>query len=761
MKNVFTLVITAVMALTAAYAQQNDPSNLVIQQKANGVPFQEVNLFIETTEKSQVPLPKALSEYTLLSLQSSQLKSMQTATPEAISITIPGKFPMTLELVKVQITTDDFEVVEMPSGKKVTNVSDAHYRGIVKGNNNSMVALSLLDDEVMGVVSIGGENGNKVLGKLDNSNEHIFYNDADIADQNDFSCSFNGEIKEEYTKEQLEYVRTQKASVKCPGIFFDVSKDIVDNKGGTTQAANYMTALFNQVAVMYANEDVTIKLSGMNTWTSSQPFANNLGSYRDYVNQNSFNGDLAHLVNYSYSGGIAYRPGLCGSYNQGISGIRANFSNVPTYSWSVYVLSHELGHNFGSHHTHSCVWNGNNSVIDDCGNKYLAEDGDPDTSPSFCYNSSNATIPSGGGTIMSYCHLQSTGINFNKGFGTQPGNVIRNTIDNANCISTCDDGSCGNGDALTATFRNSTDCTVEYFWNNNGSLQSYGQVAVGQSKSQGTFVGHNWVVRKVGSSSNLDSFNITCGRTTYTTNTSCGGSGVANGGTYFIRTKNNKCITVSEQSAANGANINQWQCVNQTNQKWTFNAKGQGYYEIRNLNSNKCLDISGVSEDNGANVHQWNCHGRDNQQFIITAVGGGKFLITAKNSGRCLDIAGGNAANGANLQQWGCYDQNENQHFTFEATTTNIVEGAIENFESAKLLVFPNPTNTDLNFKIPKTFFKNTANIKIYSITGKLIMNQSVSEDFATLNVENLTSGSYFIKITSGDQQLISRFQKN
>ena len=35
---------------------------------------------------------------------------------------------------------------------------------------------------------------------------------------------------------------------------------------------------------------------------------------------------------------------------------------------------------------------------------------------------------------MSYCHLQNVGINFNLGFGSQPGNVIRNSVANASCI---------------------------------------------------------------------------------------------------------------------------------------------------------------------------------------------------------------------------------------------------------------------------------------------------------------------------------------
>jgi hypothetical protein len=41
---------------------------------------------------------------------------------------------------------------------------------------------------------------------------------------------------------------------------------------------------------------------------------------------------------------------------------------------------------------------------------------------------------------MSYCHVQNVGINFNLGFGPQPGKVIRNRVSNASCLQACDGG---------------------------------------------------------------------------------------------------------------------------------------------------------------------------------------------------------------------------------------------------------------------------------------------------------------------------------
>jgi len=94
---------------------------------------------------------------------------------------------------------------------------------------------------------------------------------------------------------------------------------------------------------------------------------------------------------------------------------------IAVYSWDVHVVTHEFGHLLGSEHTHACVWNGNNTAIDGC----ESVEGSCTQPP---------LPPTRTGTIMSYCH-QNVGINFNLGFGPQPGNVIRNRVSNASCLS--------------------------------------------------------------------------------------------------------------------------------------------------------------------------------------------------------------------------------------------------------------------------------------------------------------------------------------
>ena len=153
--------------------------------------------------------------------------------------------------------------------------------------------------------------------------------------------------------------------------------------------------------------------------------------------RSSFNGDLGHLLDLSgqQNGGIAYVDVLCSNaFNIGYSDINASYGSVPTYSWTVNVVTHELGHNLGSHHTHDCVWGPDNcTAIDGCA--------EPKSSTG-CGSCAEAPIPSKG-TIMSYCHRGGNGIDFNLGFGPEPGDVIRAKVAASPCLTACGTGGGG------------------------------------------------------------------------------------------------------------------------------------------------------------------------------------------------------------------------------------------------------------------------------------------------------------------------------
>jgi len=164
----------------------------------------------------------------------------------------------------------------------------------------------------------------------------------------------------------------------------------------------------------------------------------------------TFNGDLAHLLRLraAGAGGRAYVGALCNGLGYGYTDLFPAFNLFPNYSDQVQVVVHELGHNFGSYHTHRCVWNGDNTTIDDYGNytpqSVQIESGDGIRTG--CITANDPTyVPklSVTPTIMSYYNTQGHGTYpLSNGFGQQPGDLIRNYIKSAPCVDSCATPTC-------------------------------------------------------------------------------------------------------------------------------------------------------------------------------------------------------------------------------------------------------------------------------------------------------------------------------
>lgn len=363
--------------------------------------------------------------------------------PEALSIIIPFKgTELLIDLVKVDLFDDNFSInsnqPEMVKGVK----TGVYYQGMIR-NENTLASFSFFENEFSGFISTSRNSDHIIeLGKMESFNKstngqdgsptHIIYSDDDLLINVHHSCG--SEALEQYHNavDQLEnedftHASTEKAANKCVTYFWETSYNLFQSKGSTVNVTNYMTSLFNNFQLIYNNEQIGSKLNQLYIWTSTDPYANSLNIFSS--NRTAFGANIATLFSTTGGGGVAWLDVLCGSseyYKHGFCGsVGQNFNNVPNYSWPVNVTSHEIGHNLGSPHTHSCSWSG--GAIDGCG-------------PAAGYSEGcTGPIPSDGGTMMSYCHLVSVGVNLAFGFGSQPGNLIRNRVNS--CISlTCDSG---------------------------------------------------------------------------------------------------------------------------------------------------------------------------------------------------------------------------------------------------------------------------------------------------------------------------------
>lgn len=438
------------------------------------------------------------SKYEALELKAERFSSLQRNRPESFELKLPFENrELKLKLKQVKLTTDNFSVMEADaSGKRAVQFDNTgvFYQGTLE-DGTGFATISVINDRVMGVIA--DQQSNIVLGPIEANgkatSEYTLYRETDLNIKNPLVCATpDADI---YADVHSSAANTPQARGQLVGepveIYFECDYKFYQDKGSNTvDVINYVLGFFNNVALLYASEDIKVQVSQVTVWTSQDPEAaaglNTTGTvlpaFRDRMANTNYVGDYAHFLSTrSLGGGIAYVLGSpCNTekrYRTAVSAIYNTYSNFPTYSWTVEVVTHELGHNFGSNHTQWCGWVG--GALDNC---YPTE-----PYPAGTAACPPGPAPSNGGTIMSYCHLTGYGINFNNGFGTQPGNRIREVIGGAACFGSCRmtvdiskvDASCNQSNGYaTVTTQNSTGA-LSYLWSNGQTSATLSNAAPG------------------------------------------------------------------------------------------------------------------------------------------------------------------------------------------------------------------------------------------------------------------------------------------
>jgi len=445
MKKIFTIVI--LLAALSVFAQKN-VAKQVQQLVSQNVLFKPVTAFTVSQVIENTNTKKAVENATYATLNSAAIAAVMTHKYENIELQVPyqGRI-IAVQLYKIKLFSDDFHL-DTNKNRNVAYEPGVYYRGIVKGDEMSVASVSFFNNEINGLVSANGMN-NLVIGKLDkkgNTSDYIIYSDAQLKIANTFSCATKDD-----TVINMSAQKSAESSLtdKCVTVFFEIDHDIyLRNNSSVAETNNWMSAVFNNVQTLYANDGISTALKSVYVWETEDPYSGESSSdYLFQFNDNTcvFDGDVGQLVGIDSGGlgGVAVGiNGLCSQNNFSYSDVDFSFSEVPTFSWTIEVITHELGHLFGSPHTHACVWNGNNTAIDNCAPFALGEDwegGNCMTNP--------ANIPSSTdkGSIMSYCHLVGgVGIKFANGFGPQPAALLRNRVNNAGCLGANCNNSCIN-----------------------------------------------------------------------------------------------------------------------------------------------------------------------------------------------------------------------------------------------------------------------------------------------------------------------------
>ncbi|PKK82522.1 MAG: hypothetical protein CVT49_13290 [candidate division Zixibacteria bacterium HGW-Zixibacteria-1] len=175
-------------------------------------------------------------------------------------------------------------------------------------------------------------------------------------------------------------------------VAFDCDEAFVNLFSDVTAAQNYAVQLLGAISNIYLRDcHIKLMLSFLRLWPAGgEPFdPNDLAGFRDYWMTHEDPGPyhIIHMLsgqrNMDY-GGVGYRSGTCWGWAYSIGGYINGSFPLPVemssaYNWDVNVVAHEMGHNFGSPHTHDREWF--YIPIDSCAEGYRSR-----------------------GTIMSYCH---------------------------------------------------------------------------------------------------------------------------------------------------------------------------------------------------------------------------------------------------------------------------------------------------------------------------------------------------------------------
>ena len=316
------------------------------------------------------------------------------------------------------------------------------YKIVSQGMRGTIV---IMKDQVIGTLQYEGKQYDLSALRGGQDGKHVLFLLSDSAHPLEFACGVDEFAPR---REVMPMGMPAPSSSTMLSECVEVAIDIDNFTYGTFDndcypAVEWALALLAGVNTIYTNDLdglINIQASFIHIWETADPYESitgNAGSMLDtfrvewLTNANLINiqRDLVHLMTRRLdtgTGGIAYLNVVCSSqYGCGFS---ANLNPTTTYdlsnySWNLNVVGHELGHNFGSNHTHWCGWP--EGPIDNC---YEAE--------GSCTNEPQGQV----GTMMSYCHVAAGGsvnLNFHP---TVINSALLPTINaDGSCFNTCVD----------------------------------------------------------------------------------------------------------------------------------------------------------------------------------------------------------------------------------------------------------------------------------------------------------------------------------
>ncbi|NBU81385.1 MAG: T9SS C-terminal target domain-containing protein [Flavobacteriaceae bacterium] len=130
-------------------------------------------------------------------------------------------------------------------------------------------------------------------------------------------------------------------------------------------------------------------------------------------------------------------------------------------------------------------------------------------------------------------------------------------------------------------------------------------------------------------------------------------------------------------------------------------------------------------------------------QQTTTATGG-----DASGSGGTVAYSVGQIVYTTNTGTTGSVAQGVQQPFEI-----SVVLGIDNNAINLEVTAYPNPTTNYLTLNIGNTEI-STLNFQLYDITGKLIESKKIKSSIETIDMENLPTATYFLKVADNNKEV-------
>ncbi|MGL2965244.1 M12 family metallo-peptidase [Flavobacterium sp. XGLA_31] len=713
-----SLLLVMLLSCVSLWAQ-NKVAQRVKELQEIGATFKPITVLTATPNTIDANVNKTVEGATLATLNTEKISEIVTNSYDAIELEIPYQNQnIALLLYKVNPFAEGFHL-DTDKAKNIAYQKGVYYRGIVKGENSSVSSFNFFNGEFNGIFS-SPTLGNVVVGKLDKINnqmDYVIYADNKMKVLSQLDCH----VKETgFTPKGQVSENKSTLSDRCVTIYFEIDNNLyVENDSNTTTTTNWMTSVFNNVQTLYSNDGISVALKSIFIWTDLDPYEGIGDTSYDYLmafNANTpvFDGDLGQLVGIDPGGlgGVAVTiDGLCSQNNFSYSDVNSiSYATVPTFSWAVQVITHELGHLAGSPHTHGCYWNGNNTVIDGCGQQAGYQEG----------NCADGPIPTGvGGTIMSYCHLVSgVGINFSNGFGPQPSALVLSTVNNSECLSLDCVNTCINM-VVDITVTNISSGSAQISWSDLGSATSW-QVAVTPFASSA--IVWNTVTSASYSVSGLNPNTYYMVRVRPVCSE---GVVAANKEKIFATANTNLCSYVFTDTGGTSNNYTDMENWTRTMMPTGPGLKIKATFTSFNL------------ETDWDYLYIYN--GPDESYTDMTSGGltgttpPGSFTSTASSGALTFKFVS---------------DQAENRSgWVANITCTGTL--GVENNDFLDYSYYPNPTNGKVNI----TSKDAISEVTVYNVQGQLLYSQKMNALNTTVDIASFAQGTYFFKLKINNQE--------